>query len=71
MFITVHRETEERIGEVMEALEAASGYIRRELGQKVALRYLPLLTFHYDDTLQKVSNIDALLNQIHAEEKTS
>ncbi len=36
-----------------QAIEAATGFIRRELGQRVEARIVPELRFIYDDSIQR------------------
>jgi len=69
IFIIVHEETEKHIAEVLKALDTASGFIRHILGQRMALRYLPILKFHYDKSFQEADRIETLIHQIHANEK--
>lgn len=47
--------------EVIRVLQHAGGYLRRCLGQRVRLRYLPRLEFHYDETLDRSDRIEHLL----------
>ncbi len=49
------------------ALERAGGYLRRELGARLALRYIPTLTFHLDESLQRSERIMDLLRQLEEE----
>lgn len=55
---------EERQDEVLAGLEKAQSFIRRELGQRMRLRKVPQLHFHWDVSLQRALEIDALLNSI-------
>lgn len=68
VFITTHDESEGHIKDVLAALESAAGFIRHELGERVPLRLLPALKFHYDKTLAEGLRIDALLHQLEKEE---
>ena len=54
--------------EAMDALLSAGGYLRRELGQRVKLRYTPELRFTLDDTLDSAAHIEQILDEIHAEQ---
>jgi ribosome-binding factor A len=55
----------------MEALTKATGYLRRQLGQRVYLRYLPELTFHLDTSIEKGLHIDQILQSLeHPAEKS-
>lgn len=49
---------------VVKALRRSSGFLRRELGHLLALRYAPELQFHYDDSFDRGARIDAILRGI-------
>lgn len=49
---------------VAKALRRSSGFLRRELGHLLALRYAPELQFHYDDSFDRGARIDAILRGI-------
>ena len=70
IYISTYDESQEHIDEILTALKSASGYIRRLLGQRITLRYLPLLKFHYDATLKEANRIDEILFKIHKEEES-
>jgi ribosome-binding factor A len=48
----------------VKALGAASGRLRRIAGTALDLRYMPELRFFYDDSLDAVSRIEALLREV-------
>jgi len=50
-----------RSREVLEGLKSASGYIRRELAARVALRSFPRLRFHWDPTPENADRIERVL----------
>ena len=50
--------------EVMDALDRANPFLRRQIGQNVRLRHVPELFFAFDDSLAHGSRIDQLLNQL-------
>jgi ribosome-binding factor A len=52
---------ESRKGEVMQALEKAGGFFRYELAQRVSLRTVPELHFHWDPTLAYADEVDQIL----------
>ena len=54
---------EERRKEMMEALKKASGFIRRELGKAVDLRYVPELIFELDTNIEYAAKIDRILKE--------
>jgi ribosome-binding factor A len=45
-------------------LNSAKGFIRRELGKALRMRYVPELIFRYDDSIEYGSHIEGLLRQI-------
>jgi ribosome-binding factor A len=49
---------------VAKALRRSSGFLRRELGHLLGLRYAPELQFHYDDSFDRGARIDAILRGI-------
>ena len=49
---------------VAKALRRSSGFLRRELGHLLGLRYAPELQFHYDDSFDRGARIDAILREI-------
>jgi ribosome-binding factor A len=55
--------------EVVDALRRAAGMMRREVTQRLGLRYAPELKFHYDEGVDHVSNVERLLAEIEAERK--
>ena len=49
----------------LEALSRAEGFIRGELGRRLKLRYVPTLTFAKDTSVDRVSRVMGLLDQVH------
>ncbi|MBN1363390.1 MAG: 30S ribosome-binding factor RbfA [Syntrophaceae bacterium] len=54
--------------EIKAGLTQASGFIRRELGKKLQLRYVPELTFIYDTSFGYGNRIEKILAQIAEQE---
>lgn len=68
--IYVHALAEdEREPEVMNALQKASGYLRRELGKTLRLRHIPNLHFHWDPSLAHADHINQLLDDLEIPEE--
>jgi ribosome-binding factor A len=59
---------EESEAEIMAALRHASGFLRRELGNRTTLRYVPELAFHFDDGLIQSQRMSDLLDGIASQE---
>jgi ribosome-binding factor A len=57
---------EARRKEVMQVLNGAKGYIRREVSHKVQLRRAPELIFHWDPSPEKAEQISHLLDELKA-----
>jgi len=51
------------------ALERASGFIRKELGPRLQLQYMPELKFFWDAGLDRAARVDAVLAEIRREEE--
>ena len=56
--------------EMKEALKKASGFVRRELGKRLQLRYVPEIIFTADETFAYGNRIDRLIHEIHQQEET-
>ena len=55
---------ETRQREVMNALDKAGGFFRYELAQRMSLRMVPELHFHWDPTLAYADEVDQILNSL-------
>ena len=53
----------ERRKDMMAALKSAAGFIRRELGRRVELRYVPELIFEMDTNIEYAARIQKLLRE--------
>ncbi len=56
--------SEDEKKKAMEGLKSAAGFIRREIGKRVDLRYTPEFIFELDDSIEHGSHIDKLLKDI-------
>ncbi len=50
---------------VKSGLQKAVGFLRRELGQRLRLRYVPELLFTYDPSFEYGERIEELIAEIH------
>jgi|SRR5688572_29355340 ribosome-binding factor A len=55
---------EDRKLSVMEGLERAKGFLRREVGQRIHTRNTPQLLFHWDTTLEHGERINQIIDQL-------
>ena len=49
-----------------EGLEAAAGFLRREIGQRLKLRVAPNLRFVFDTSIETGDRIEKLIREVHA-----
>ena len=54
--------------EVEKGLSKAKGFLKRELGKRLQLRYIPELAFFYDPSFEYGSRIERLLKEVRKEE---
>jgi ribosome-binding factor A len=54
----------ERQEAVVSALDRATGFLRRELGQRLQLRHVPSLEFYWDDVVDSGLRIESILAEI-------
>ena len=68
VFISVMGTDEEKT-EAMAGLQAATGFLRRELSHRLRLRHSPELSFCYDDTMEKAGHVLQLIQEVSTEGK--
>ena len=52
-------------------LKSAAGFLRREIGKRLTLRYSPELRFAIDESADYLLKIDGLLKSVSSEDETS
>ena len=57
--------TEEEKAEIHQGLKAAGPFLRKSLGPRVSLRYIPQLEFHMDDSLERGDRLNRLINELN------
>lgn len=60
-FVYLMTSNGEKLKEVMEGLQLAANYLRKQVSAKLQLRYAPELVFKIDDTFEQVDYIEKLL----------
>ena len=50
-------------------LEEATPFFRKEIGQRIQLRFVPALRFYYDQTQEKAGHVFEILGKIKREEE--
>jgi len=57
----------ERIQEVLDGLNHAQSFLRRELSQCIKLRTFPRLRFYWDPTPERAEQIEHLINSLRSD----
>ena len=60
---------EKQASESAQALNRVSPFIKRQLGKRLRMRYIPDIIFRYDHSLEYGSRIDTILNQLNDPEE--
>ncbi len=64
VYVTILNADKETITDNINVLNAAAPYLRSELGKRMKLRIVPILKFHYDDSLDAGIRMAELLNEV-------
>lgn len=62
VFVSVMGSEDEK-NDLFEGLASASDFLRRELGSRLKLRYIPRLVFEKDDSMEKAEHLLHLIEQ--------
>lgn len=63
IFVSVYGEEESK-KDSLAGLEAATGFIRSELGRRIRLRHTPEILFRLDSSIERGARINQILNEI-------
>jgi ribosome-binding factor A len=55
----------------LEGFKRARGFIKRELAQRLGLRYMPDIHFYFDDSIDRGARIDRLIKMVKENDKTN
>jgi ribosome-binding factor A len=66
VFVSVMGSAEDQ-RDTMRALDHATGFLRRELAQRLNIRYTPEIHFKLDDSIARGAHVLELMRQVHAE----
>jgi ribosome-binding factor A len=53
----------------LRGLISATGFIKREVGKRIRLRYVPEITFQFDPSLEYADHINRLIRELHQNEE--
>ena len=58
---------ESKKSEVEQGLKSASGYIRRLLAQRIRIKFMPQVEFHFDQELKRAFRVEEILDELKDE----
>lgn len=64
VFVSIYGKSEEEKNETFVALKSASGYIRKEVSQRMNLRNTPQILFELDDSISYSMKIEELIEKV-------
>ena len=64
VFVSIFGKNDEEKNNTFVALKNASGYIRKEIGQRINLRYNPQIIFELDDSINYGLHIEELIQRV-------
>jgi len=67
IYISVYGNDDEKKNTI-EGLKSATGFIRRELGKRIKLRYIPELIFELDNSIEYGAHISKILKDLDSRE---
>jgi ribosome-binding factor A len=50
--------------EILQGFTAASGFLRRQLANRLQLRHMPELSFHFDDSIERAAEVLKLIDEV-------
>ncbi|HEX7365419.1 MAG TPA: 30S ribosome-binding factor RbfA [Dehalococcoidia bacterium] len=54
--------------EILEGFSAASGFLRCQLASRLQLRYMPDLSFQFDDSIERAAEVLRLIDKVSEED---
>jgi ribosome-binding factor A len=50
--------------EILQGFTAASGFLRRQLANRLQLRHMPELSFHFDDSIEHAAEVLKIIDEV-------
>lgn len=60
-----------KANEAVEGLKSASGFIKRELGNRLEIRHIPVLLFYATDSIEYSANISEILHKLNGDKNAN
>lgn len=54
--------------DALAGIQSAASYLRRELRDRIALRYVPFLTFELDETMLEADRLMRIIDDLHTDD---
>jgi ribosome-binding factor A len=70
VYVSVYGDNEKK-NDALAALKHAAGFIRREIGQRITLRFTPEFSFKLDDSIEHGMYLSKLIDETVGKEQTS
>jgi ribosome-binding factor A len=70
VFFSTLKQGKERAA-TLQGLKQAAGFIQKRLGQRIHIRYVPHLSFQFDDSLEHASHMQQIFRELEEKEKAS
>ncbi len=64
----LHDSTPEQQEAALAGLMRAAGFLKRRIGREITLKFMPELTFFYDEKIDGVVRIEELIDSLHERE---
>lgn len=68
VFVSILGTLEQEQSQTLQGLQSAAKFMRRELGRRLRLKYVPELTFHLDKSIEYGVHIAKVLEEIKVQE---
>jgi ribosome-binding factor A len=63
IYVTIHGDERQR-ADTLDGLKSLAAHLRHVVGRNLRLRVAPEISFSYDETIERASRIDALLQEV-------
>lgn len=63
VYYHLHAADESRLNKAKKGLESASGYFKRAIAHELTLRFMPVIEYFYDETVDLEQTIDRLMSK--------
>ena len=63
VYVSIFAKNEEEKKTNLEALKSAEGFVRKEIGHRINLRYTPQIIFELDDSIDYGMHIDSFIEK--------